>query len=246
MPARRLARAIRNQPHLPPLPRKRGASPGLRRWMPDAETLVPDRGTGNEFCCRMTHFGRYCVLATTPDHAHVPRKGWNQGFGAEIWAAQRSIWTDRRSRPWHGLRGVSAVMIQSSHHCLDHGHHESCHRIQDHPMCLVSHLGPISEVGARNRHVRFPPDSDRTADMADGPVRANMRLMRRSITKQASTLLEKFGPRLPTNATRHTNGNRRGLPFLTGWLRDQIYVERCQDVHNVVKRSSPVSGKCSV
>jgi len=29
-----------------------------------------------------------------------------------------------------------------------------------------------SEVGARNRHVRFPPDSDQTADIAGGPFRA--------------------------------------------------------------------------
>ena len=32
--------------------------------------------------------------------------------------------------------------------------------------------GSNSEVGARNRHVRFPPDSDQTADIAGGPVRA--------------------------------------------------------------------------
>ena len=30
-----------------------------------------------------------------------------------------------------------------------------------------------SEVGARNRHVRFPTDSDQTADIAGGPFRAN-------------------------------------------------------------------------
>jgi hypothetical protein len=34
-------------------------------------------------------------------------------------------------------------------------------------------VGSNSEVGARDRHVRFPPDSDRTADIAGGPVRAN-------------------------------------------------------------------------
>src|SRR5258707_15899042 len=33
--------------------------------------------------------------------------------------------------------------------------------------------GPNSEVGARNRLVRFPPVSDRTADIAGGPFRAN-------------------------------------------------------------------------
>jgi hypothetical protein len=32
--------------------------------------------------------------------------------------------------------------------------------------------GSNSEVGARNRHVRFPPDSDQTADIAGGPFRA--------------------------------------------------------------------------
>jgi hypothetical protein len=30
----------------------------------------------------------------------------------------------------------------------------------------------ISEVGQGKRHVRFPPDSDRTADIAGGPVGA--------------------------------------------------------------------------
>jgi hypothetical protein len=34
--------------------------------------------------------------------------------------------------------------------------------------------GSFSEVGARNRHVRFPPDSDKTADIAGGPVRARI------------------------------------------------------------------------
>jgi hypothetical protein len=32
--------------------------------------------------------------------------------------------------------------------------------------------GSNSEVGARNRHVRFPPDSDQIADIAGGPFRA--------------------------------------------------------------------------
>jgi hypothetical protein len=36
-------------------------------------------------------------------------------------------------------------------------------------------VGSNSEVGARNRHVRFPPDSDQTADIAGGPFRANSR-----------------------------------------------------------------------
>jgi hypothetical protein len=36
-----------------------------------------------------------------------------------------------------------------------------------------------SEVGARNRHVRFPPDSDQTADIAGGPFRATSGLMHR-------------------------------------------------------------------
>src|SRR5713101_8479106 len=34
-------------------------------------------------------------------------------------------------------------------------------------------VGSNSEVGARNRHVRFPPDSDQTADIAGRPKRAN-------------------------------------------------------------------------
>jgi hypothetical protein len=36
----------------------------------------------------------------------------------------------------------------------------------------MSQMGSNSEVGARNRHVRFPPDSDHTADIAGGPFRA--------------------------------------------------------------------------
>jgi hypothetical protein len=43
--------------------------------------------------------------------------------------------------------------------------------------------GSNSEVGARNRHVRFPPDSYQTADIAGGPVRANGR--RRSLAADA-------------------------------------------------------------
>src|SRR4029077_10590222 len=38
-------------------------------------------------------------------------------------------------------------------------------------------FGSNSEVGARNRHVGFPPDSDKTADIAGGPFRANSGLM---------------------------------------------------------------------
>jgi len=34
-------------------------------------------------------------------------------------------------------------------------------------------IGSKPEVGARNRHVRFPPDSDQTADIAGGPFRAD-------------------------------------------------------------------------
>jgi hypothetical protein len=39
----------------------------------------------------------------------------------------------------------------------------------------VAHVsvGSISEVGPRKRHVRFPPVSDQTADIAGGPFRAN-------------------------------------------------------------------------
>src|SRR6266481_476524 len=39
----------------------------------------------------------------------------------------------------------------------------------------MSASGSNSEVGARNRHVRFPPVSDRTADIAGGPFRARSR-----------------------------------------------------------------------
>jgi hypothetical protein len=36
-------------------------------------------------------------------------------------------------------------------------------------------FGSISEVGPRKRHVRFPPASDQTADIAVGPFRARRR-----------------------------------------------------------------------
>jgi hypothetical protein len=41
------------------------------------------------------------------------------------------------------------------------------------PSPSMSEKGSKSEVGARNRNVRFPPDSDQTADIAGGPFRAN-------------------------------------------------------------------------
>jgi hypothetical protein len=41
-------------------------------------------------------------------------------------------------------------------------------------------VGSNSEVGARNRHVRYSADSDQTADIARGPVRATSGLMHRS------------------------------------------------------------------
>ncbi len=40
-------------------------------------------------------------------------------------------------------------------------------------MSLMSHLGPFATKLDRPRHVRFPPVSDRTADIAGGPFRAN-------------------------------------------------------------------------
>jgi hypothetical protein len=42
------------------------------------------------------------------------------------------------------------------------------------PMSADVRVGSISEVGARNRLVRFPPDSDRTADIPGSPVRARL------------------------------------------------------------------------
>jgi hypothetical protein len=40
--------------------------------------------------------------------------------------------------------------------------------------------GSNSEVGSHNLHVRFTPGSDRTADIAGGPIRATTGLMHRS------------------------------------------------------------------
>jgi hypothetical protein len=51
---------------------------------------------------------------------------------------------------------------------------------QHRPISANFAFGSFSEVGARNRHVRFPPDSDQTADIAGGPVRANCGLIHRS------------------------------------------------------------------
>jgi hypothetical protein len=43
--------------------------------------------------------------------------------------------------------------------------------------------GSFSEVGARNRHVRFPSDSDQIADIAGGPFRANNGLLHHNKTR---------------------------------------------------------------
>jgi hypothetical protein len=48
--------------------------------------------------------------------------------------------------------------------------------------------GSNSEVGARNRHVRFPPDSDQTADIAGGPFRAMNRQRQPTNTLPATRL----------------------------------------------------------
>src|ERR1700692_4294618 len=60
----------------------------------------------------------------------------------------------------------------------------------------TSDFGSNSEVGARNRHVRFPPDSDHTADIAGGPFRATFGLMQRS---KISWLFDRFCNTVHTN-----------------------------------------------
>ena len=50
-------------------------------------------------------------------------------------------------------------------------------------------FGSNSEVGPRNHHVRFPPDSDQTADIAGGPFRATSGLMRCSKRAQFDHLI---------------------------------------------------------
>jgi hypothetical protein len=59
-------------------------------------------------------------------------------------------------------------MLQSETEYIDARPHQpastkaSCTARPDHT------CGSFSEVGARNRHVRFPPDSNQTADIAGG------------------------------------------------------------------------------
>ena len=51
--------------------------------------------------------------------------------------------------------------------------------------------GSNSEVGARNRDVRFSPDSDQTADIAGGPFRAKTGSGQpHSITSSARTRID--------------------------------------------------------
>ena len=54
----------------------------------------------------------------------------------------------------------------------------------------MSASGSNSEVGARNRHVRFPPVSDRTADIAGGPFRANTGSRGIALALQTSVMRE--------------------------------------------------------
>src|SRR5712675_2239703 len=57
------------------------------------------------------------------------------------------------------------------------------------PKATAPHLYPISEVGPRKRHVRFPPVSEQTADIAGGPFRANRRHARASAPNSARASL---------------------------------------------------------
>src|SRR3984893_3041375 len=53
-----------------------------------------------------------------------------------------------------------------------------------------SELGSNSEVGARNRHVRFHPDSYQTADIAGGPFRGKRRHGRSAAYIRSSVYME--------------------------------------------------------
>jgi hypothetical protein len=71
----------------------------------------------------------------------------------------------------------------------------------------MSGPGPLPEAGARNRQVRFPPDSDQTADITGGPARgAILPKALYSGSRGASTM------RLP-------NPNVRSPWILTLWRR---------------------------
>jgi hypothetical protein len=57
---------------------------------------------------------------------------------------------------------------------------------------LDGRYGSISELGARSRHVRFPSDSDRTADIASGPVRGNGLMHRSKLRRYSCGQLHRY------------------------------------------------------
>src|ERR1700692_4530234 len=82
----------------------------------------------------------------------------------------------------------------------------------------TSDFGSNSEVGARNRHVRFPPDSDQTADIAGGPFRAN--------------------------GSQQTQPGQLVASVLTGLIRSKSFVEGCSTMKSrCFSASQPVPEK---
>jgi hypothetical protein len=79
-------------------------------------------------------------------------------------------------------------------------------------------VGSNSEVGARNRHVRYPPDSDQIADIARGPFRA----MKRHSRRRSLRRLGLGGSRgSPKNLLRVVNGSGTKIPAAT-WERETV------------------------